>query len=162
MLPEELDQHPVTLALSSAYEVKVVNPEATRGELVLDVPAASIVPICTLLKQEHGFQRLSAVTAVDWFPQEPRFQVIYQLHSLAKNQRVRLRAEVAEGEEIDSVYGVWRAADWYEREVFDLFGITFRQHPNLKRLLMPEDWEGHPLRKDYPVHGHKYDYVEHE
>lgn len=162
MLPEELHEHPVTLALAGRYEAKVVNQEATRGELVLEVPAAQIVPICQLLKNEHGFQRLSAVTAVDWYPQEPRFEVVYQLHSLKTNQRVRLKVRLAEGEEVDSVYSVWQAANWYEREVFDLFGVIFRNHPNLKRIMMPEDWEGHPLRKDYPVHGHKYDYADHE
>lgn len=162
MLPEEMDQHPLAVALTGGYEAQVVNTEVTRGEMVLDVPSGQIVAICSLLKQEYGFNRLSAITAVDWFPQEPRFQIVYQLHSLDKNQRVRLRAKLAEDQEIDSVYSVWRAADWYEREVFDLFGVPFRHHPNLKRIMMPDDWEGHPLRKDYPVDGHRYDYANHE
>lgn len=161
MLPEELHEHPLTVALAG-YQAQVINPEATRGELVLELPAAQIKPVCELLKSTHGFERLSAVTAVDWYPQEPRFEVVYQLHSLDRNQRVRLKVRVAEGEEVESVFSVWRTADWYEREVFDLFGISFRNHPNLRRILMPEDWEGHPLRKDYPVHGHRYDYVENE
>lgn len=155
-------QHPVVQALQGRYELQVTNPDLTRGELELKVPAAQILPVCELLKSEQGFNRLSSVTALDWYPQEPRFEIIYLLHSLDKNQRVRLKVELGEGEEIDSVFSVWRTADWYEREVFDLFGVPFRQHPNLKRILMPEDWEGHPLRKDYPVHGHKYDYAEHE
>jgi len=96
---------------------------------------------------------------VDWHPADPRFEVIYHLHSTERNNRLRLKVRVRENEpEVDSVTGVWRGANWYEREVFDMFGIRFRNHPDLRRILMPTDWEGYPLRKDYPVHGHKYDY----
>jgi len=96
---------------------------------------------------------------VDRPPAEPRFEVIYHLHSLARNQRLRLKCWVSGSKpEIDSVCSVWRSANWYEREVFDMFGVSFRNHPNLTRILMPLDWEGHPLRKDYPVHGYKYSY----
>jgi NADH-quinone oxidoreductase subunit C len=96
---------------------------------------------------------------VDWHPADPRFEVVYLLHSMGRNQRLRLKCWVSEqAAEIDSVTGVWRSAKWYEREVFDLFGIRFRNHPDLRRIMMPDDWEGHPLRKDYPVHGHKYSY----
>ena len=85
---------------------------------------------------------------------------VYFLHSLARNARLRLSVRVREGEPVESVCQLWRGANWYEREVFDLFGIEFRNHPNLERILMPSDWEGHPLRKDYPIHGHKYSYQE--
>jgi NADH-quinone oxidoreductase subunit C len=85
--------------------------------------------------------------------------VVYQLHSIGKNQRLRIKCRLAGANpEIDSVTGVWRSANWYEREVYDLFGVRFRNHPNLVRILMPVDWDGHPLRKDYPVHGYKYSY----
>ncbi len=111
------------------------------------------------LKDEEKFVRLSAVTAVDWHPAEPRFEVVYHLHSIERNQRLRVKCRLSgDNPEIESVYSVWRAADWYEREVFDMFGIGFRNHPNLVRILMPVDWEGYPLRKDYPVHGYKYSY----
>ena len=98
------------------------------------------------------------MTAVDWHPAEPRFEVVYQLHSIERNQRLRVKCRLS-GEAIRRSIrctDVWRAADWYEREVFDMFGIRFRNHPNLVRILMPVDWEGYPLRKDYPVHGYKY------
>jgi len=96
---------------------------------------------------------------VDWHPADPRFEVVYLLHSLEKNARLRLKCWISGSQcEIDSVTGVWRGADWYEREVFDMFGIGFRNHPDLRRILMPNDWEGNPLRKDYPVHGYKYSY----
>jgi NADH-quinone oxidoreductase subunit C len=86
--------------------------------------------------------------------------VIYLLHSIRNNRRLRIKLHVAEGEELDSVTPIWTAANWYEREVFDLFGIPFKDHPNLERIMMPADWEGHPLRKDYPKHGYKYSYSE--
>jgi NADH-quinone oxidoreductase subunit C len=99
------------------------------------------------------------VTAVDWHPADPRFEVVYHLHSIENNQRLRVKCRLGGANpEIDSVTGVWRGANWYEREVFDMFGINFRNHPDLQRILMPIDWEGHPLRKDYPVHGYKYSY----
>jgi NADH-quinone oxidoreductase subunit C len=120
---------------------------------------AQIVELCRYLKNDQKFIRLSGVTAVDWHPAEPRFEVVYHLHSIERNQRVRIKCRLnSAATEMDSVTGVWRGADWYEREVFDMFGITFRNHPNHQRILMPIDWEGHPLRKDYPVHGFKYSY----
>ncbi|HLX44753.1 MAG TPA: NADH-quinone oxidoreductase subunit C [Bryobacteraceae bacterium] len=129
------------------------------NERTLIADPARIADLCAYLKHDEKFVRLSAVTAVDLHPAEPRFEVIYHLHSLDKNERLRLKCRLSGGDpEIDSVYSVWRAADWYEREVFDMFGIKFRNHPNLVRILMPVDWEGYPLRKDYPVHGYKYSY----
>jgi NADH-quinone oxidoreductase subunit C len=137
----------------------ILETHEALGERTLIVDPASIAELCGIFKKDEKFVRLSAVTAVDWHPSEPRFEVIYHLHSLEKNERIRLKCRLNEATpEIDSVYSVWRAADWYEREVFDMFGITFRNHPNLVRILMPLDWEGYPLRKDYPVHGHKYSY----
>jgi NADH-quinone oxidoreductase subunit C len=159
MLPDPLKDHPVAAALDEALPDAIVGGHAEHGEATLFIAPARIVEVCDRLKYPQGFIRLSAVTAVDWYPADPRFEVTYLLHSLEKNARLRLKCRVSEVEpEIDSVTGVWRAANWYEREVFDLFGIRFRQHPDLRRILMPEDWEGHPLRKDYPVHGHKYSY----
>jgi NADH-quinone oxidoreductase subunit C len=129
------------------------------GERTFIADPGRIVDLCRYLKDEEQFNRLSTVTAVDWHPAEPRFEVVYHLHSTARNQRLRLKCRLSGAEpEIDSVTGVWRGANWYEREVFDMFGIKFRNHPNLTRILMPVDWEGYPLRKDYPVHGYKYSY----
>jgi NADH-quinone oxidoreductase subunit C len=133
------------------------------GELMLIADPERIVDLCRFLKSEQKFIRLSAVTAVDWHPSEPRFEVVYQLHSIERNRRVRVKCRLRSlvngaNPEIESVTGVWRAANWYEREVFDMFGIRFRNHPDLQRILMPVDWEGYPLRKDYPVHGYKYSY----
>jgi len=137
----------------------VLETQEAFGERTLIADPAQIVSLCRYLKDEEKFLRLSAVTAVDWHPAEPRFEVVYHLHSIEKNERLRVKCRLAgENPEIESVYNVWRAADWYEREVYDMFGIKFSNHPNLVRILMPVDWEGHPLRKDYPVHGYKYSY----
>ncbi|HXG33058.1 MAG TPA: NADH-quinone oxidoreductase subunit C [Bryobacteraceae bacterium] len=161
MLPEALVQHDTARALDSALPGAIRNGKWDRGEVTLEVAPERIVEVCRFLKQERQFVRLSDVTAVDWYPQEPRFEVVYHLHSLERNERLRLKCRLNGGDpEVDSVTAVWRSANWYEREVYDLFGIRFRNHPDLRRILMPEDWEGHPLRKDYPVHGYKYSYGE--
>ncbi|MGH9666945.1 MAG: NADH-quinone oxidoreductase subunit C [Bryobacteraceae bacterium] len=129
------------------------------GELTLFIAPASIVDVCRFLKNEQEFNRIDDVTAVDWHPAEPRFEVVYHLHSLPRNQRLRMKCRVSGPQpEIDSVTPVWRGANWYEREVYDMFGIVFRNHPDLTRILMPLDWDGYPLRKDYPIHGYKYGY----
>lgn len=159
MLPEDVRIFPTAEALESSLPHAVVTGKFDRGELTLEIAPGHIVDVCRFLKREQRFVRLSSVTAVDWHPQEPRFEVVYDLHSPERNERVRLKCRLAgDAAEIDSVTGVWRSAEWYEREVFDLFGVAFRQHPNLRRIMMPESWEGHPLRKDYPVHGYRYSY----
>jgi len=114
------------------------------------MPSEPSVTLIVPTLNEEKYIRLSGLTAVDWHPSEPRFEVVYHLHSIERKARVRIKCKVhGEKPEIDSVYSVWRSADWHEREVFDLFGITFRNHPNMVRILMPLDWDGYPLRKDY-------------
>jgi NADH-quinone oxidoreductase subunit C len=158
VLPDLVAENTSAVLIHSQLPDAIVNATAAVDGPVLGVARDFIVPVCRLLKEGAGFNRLSAVTAVDWWPREPRFEVMYLLHSLANATRFRLSVRVDEGTEVDSVTSIWRGANWYEREVFDLFGIPFRNHPNLERIMMPADWEGHPLRKDYPVHGHKYSY----
>ena len=157
MIPDEVKTLPVVAALLSAAPDDVVRGgKFDRGELTLEVDSAQIVGVCTYLKQSQLFVRLSTVTGVDWYPQEPRFEVVYHLHSPERNERLRLKCRLAGANpEIDSVTAVWRGAGWYERETFDLFGIRFRNHPDLRRIMLPEDWEGYPLRKDYPVTGNR-------
>ena len=129
------------------------------GETTLIADPAQIVSLCTYFRDTEKFNRVSSVTAVDWHPAEPRFEVVYHLHSTSTNKRIRIKCRLSGTDpKIDSVTSVWRGANWYERETFDMFGIVFRNHPNLIRILMPLDWEGYPLRKDYPVHGYKYGY----
>ena len=163
MLPDSLKDNPIAAAVEAACPAALLEGKLDRGELTLEVAPAEIVPVCRFLKEQQAFQRLSTVTAVDRLPAEPRFEVVYHLHSVARSQRVRLKCRLSgEPLEIDSVTGVWRSANWYEREVYDLFGVVFRHHPHLRRILMPENWAGHPLRKDYPVHGYKYSYADPE
>jgi NADH-quinone oxidoreductase subunit C len=129
------------------------------GETTLIADPAQIVDLCRYLKDTEKFVRVSTITAVDWHPAEPRFEVVYHLHSIEKNQRLRIKCRLSGSDpQIQSVTPVWGGANWYERETYDMFGIVFRNHPDLQRILMPTDWEGYPLRKDYPVHGFKYGY----
>jgi NADH-quinone oxidoreductase subunit C len=113
-----------------------------------------IVEACQALRDEGAlrFALLAEVTAVDWWPAEPRFEVVYHLVSIEHRQRLRVKIRVGGGDaRVPTVTGLWPGANWPEREVWDLFGIVFEGHPDLRRVLMPEDWDGHPLRKDYPV-----------
>ena len=120
----------------------------------IGVDAASIVDVCMALRDTSGleFVAFSNVTVADFFPRrEPRFDLVYHFVSPHRRARVRVKVQLAGGQSIRSVTSVWPGAGWPEREVFDLFGIVFDGHEDLRRLMMPEDWEGHPLRKDYPV-----------
>jgi len=129
------------------------------GETTVIADPAKIVEFLLFLRDSEKFNRVSSITAVDWHPAEPRFEVVYHLHSTSRNARLRVKCRLSgTNPEIDSVTSVWPGANWYERETYDMFGIVFRNHPNLVRILMPVDWDGHPLRKDYPVHGYKYGY----
>ena len=113
--------------------------------------------VCAILRDDSGlqFNFFSDVTCVDWYPSEPRFEVIYHLFSIPKKLRLRLKVKLSGHDPcLESVTSVWPAANFYEREVFDLFGVRFTGHPHLERLLMPDNWEGHPLRKDFPLTGH--------
>ena len=154
MLPENLKEHAVAASVE-AFDADALRGGAYEfGELTLEIAPAKIVSVCGFLKYDQKFVRLSSVTAVDRYPAEPRFEVVYHLHSIERNERIRLKCRVRGLDPVsESVTSVWRSANWYEREVFDLFGIRFMNHPDLRRILMPEDWEGHPLRKDYPVTG---------
>jgi NADH-quinone oxidoreductase subunit C len=154
MLPETLKENTLTLAVHDFDPEALVAGKFDRAELTLEIDPGRLVNVCRYLKEQQQFVRLSTVTGVDRHPLEPRFEVVYHLHSLARKERLRLKCRLSgENPEIDSVTVVWRGANWFERETFDLFGIRFRNHPNLRRIMMPDDWEGHPLRKDYPVTG---------
>lgn len=132
----------------------------SHGELMMTVDRDVIVDVCRKLRDDGDFRFdfLSYETAVDYsaLGRTPRYEVIYQLYSTSKTHRMRVKAGVPEDDPIiESVVSVWSGADWMEREAFDMFGIIFRNHPDLRRILMPEDWEGYPLRKDFPLGGVK-------
>jgi NADH-quinone oxidoreductase subunit C len=158
VLPEVAAQNPTAVELERVVPGSVVDFKIDADGPTLFVSAQSIVEVAQHLRDAAGFERLSAVTAVDWWPREPRFEILYFLHSIKNNKRLRIVVRAKESDSIESLSRIWRSANWYEREVFDLFGVQFFNHPNLERIMMPVDWEGYPLRKDYPVHGHKYSY----
>ena len=157
-LPEAVANHPVALTIQSHSPGAIIDAQMATDGIVLVVAPVSIVSVARALREGAGFERLSAITAVDWWPREPRFEVVYFFHSMRHNARLRALLRLEEGQMVESLTPVYRGANWYEREVFDLFGIEFRNHPNMERIMMPADWQGHPLRKDYPVHGYKYSY----
>jgi NADH-quinone oxidoreductase subunit C len=132
----------------AAYE-----PAASVDFPTIYVPAEVLVPTCVALTEAPAlrFNVLVEVTAADYLPRSPRFEVVYHLLSVSNRRRLRLKVRVGAGGMVPTVQDVWPGAGWPEREVWDMFGIVFDGHPDLRRLLMPEDWDGHPARKDYPV-----------
>jgi NADH-quinone oxidoreductase subunit C len=129
-----------------------------RGELSIYIRRDAIREACAILRDDAGlqFNFLADLTCVDWYPSDPRFEVVYHLFSIPKKFRVRLKVKLGgDDPSVPSITSVWPAANYFEREVFDLFGIRFEGHPYLRRIMMPESWEGHPLRKDYPVEGYR-------
>ncbi len=155
---EQLQTHPAIAKLLAWNPAAVEGAKFDRDEMTIYIERSVIREACVLLRDDSDcpFNFLADVTCVDWFPSEPRFEVVYHLLSIPKKERVRLKVRLGSSSPaLDSVTSVWPAANYFEREIFDLFGVRFTGHPYLRRLLMPEDWEGHPLRKDYPVEGYR-------
>jgi NADH-quinone oxidoreductase subunit C len=153
---EEIAKHPAVQKLQAWDKQVIAEVIEFRGETTVVVPANRLVGVCEFLTSDPSLRYtfLEDLTTVDRFPLEPRFELNYQLLSIEKALRLRLRVKLAGADpSIQTVTGVWPTANWHERETFDLFGIRFQGHPDLRRILMPEDWEGYPLRKDYPVEG---------
>ena len=155
---EQLKEHPAIARLRAWNSAAVEGAKFDREEMSIYVERSSIREACALLRDDPAcpFNYLSDVSCVDWYPSEPRFEVIYHLLSIPQKERVRLKVRLgSESPALESITAVWPAANFFEREVFDLFGIRFTGHPYLRRIQMPENWEGHPLRKDYPVEGYR-------
>lgn len=126
------------------------------GEITVEAERSALLPLCRFLKEheQFAFDFLTDLCGVDCLPSSPRFLVVYHLYSMKHGHRLRLKTAVEEGNPvIDSCVPVWAGANWHERECFDLFGIVFKGHPDLRRILLPEEFEGHPLRKDFPLEG---------
>jgi NADH-quinone oxidoreductase subunit C len=155
---EQLKSHPAIAKLLAWKSSAVEGVKFDREEMTIYIERSAIREASSLLRSDPNcpFDYLSDVTAVDWYPSDPRFEVVYHLFSMSKKERVRLKVRLSgDSPSLESVTSVWPGANYFEREVFDLFGIRFNGHPYLRRLLMPEDWEGSPLRKDYPVEGYR-------
>ena len=151
--PVESPEHPLFKRLRERFGDAIEGAFTFVNQLSVHVRAEAIAEVCKALRDdaETPFEYLSDLTCVHWPEREEApFEVVYNLYSISKNERVRLKAAAGEAG-IDSVTSVWPTANWMEREAYDMFGVTFKQHPDLRRLLLPKDWDGHPLRKDYPL-----------
>ena len=150
------EQNIAVQKLRAAMPETIEEVYAFRDQVTIRVFKEHIVKVCFFMRDtpELRFDFLTDLTAVDYPSRPKRFDVVYHLYSTPLNHRLRLKAAVAEDEAIDTVWPVWKAANWEERETFDMFGIVFTGHPDLRRILLPEDWVGYPLRKDYPLGGY--------
>jgi NADH-quinone oxidoreductase subunit C len=145
--------------LKDKFPDAVLEVKTFREEVTVTVSKKAIVEICRFLHSdpELQFHLLTDLCGVDHFQKTPRFEVVYHLCSVKNNQRLRVKAGVGETESILTVSSVWKVANWYEREAYDLLGINFENHPDLRRILLWDGYEGYPLRKDYPVEGPDFD-----
>ena len=160
------DDHAELRLVQQQYGGDILASRLFRGEKTIVVKKDNIVDICRLLRdsQETNFNYLSDITCVDRLDfiadDEDRFEVLYNLYSMGTFGRLRLKARVSEDDPaVDTVESVWPNANWMEREVYDMFGITFNNHSDLRRILMPDDWVGHPLRRDFPLGGEEVEFT---
>jgi NADH-quinone oxidoreductase subunit C len=153
---EQLKDNPFLAALLKWNQGAVDGAKFDRDELSIYISRESIREAVAHLKGQGLYDFLSDVTCADFYPREPRFEMAYHLLSIARKDRVRLKVKLSGDDAvIESITTVWPSANFFEREIFDLFGVRFLGHPYLRRIMLPEDWEGHPLRKDYPVEGYR-------
>ena len=145
--------------LKERFANSILEVETFRNEVTVIVSKAEIFEICKFLHSDPDLQYrlLTDLCGLDFFPQTPRFGAVYLLCSLKSNQRLRVKTRVGETESIPSVESIWKVANWYEREVYDLLGIRFENHPDLRRILLWDGYDGYPLRKDYPAEGPDFD-----
>jgi len=151
-----MDLNGILTKVKGKFPESILDASTFRGEITVNLRAEDILPICRFLHDdpELSFNYLTDLCGVDNYPHEPRFQVVYLLCAMKTRDRLRLKVFLpGSAPRITSVFSVWKGADWLEREAFDMFGITFLEHPDLRRILLTPDWEGHPLRKDYPLRG---------
>ena len=145
--------------LKEKFANSILEVATFRNEVTVTVSKGEIFEICKFLHSDPDLQYrlLTDLCGLDFFPQTPRFGVVYHIYSLKSNQRLRVKTRVEETESIPSVESIWKVANWYGREVYDLLGITFDSHPDLRRIMLWDGFEGHPLRKDFPVEGPDFD-----
>jgi NADH-quinone oxidoreductase subunit C len=153
---DQLKSNPFLADLLAWNSGVVQKARFDRNELTIFIAREAIRGACVRLKSQGLTDFFADVTCADFYPRDPRFELAYHLLSMRHKERVRLKVALAgDNSVVESITSVWPSANFFEREVFDLFGIRFLGHPYLRRIMMPEDWEGHPLRKDYPVEGYR-------
>jgi len=152
---------PALKALQERFPRAVLEVSFHAGETTVLLAKESLLEVCRFLKEEPALRMdfLSNLCGVDFPDREQRFEVVYHLFSVSKRMRINVKVRAAEGEKVPSVTGVWRTANWHEREAFDLLRIAFEGHPDLRRILLTDEWQGHPLRKEYPVRGFDRDHI---
>ncbi|KPK94511.1 MAG: hypothetical protein AMJ94_01420 [Deltaproteobacteria bacterium SM23_61] len=151
-----MDLDSIVNRVKGSFPGSLLQASVSRGEIMLHLRSEDILPVCRFLHNDSqlAFDYLVDLFGVDFHPRDPRFQVVYHLRSLKTKERLWLKVSLpAQAPRVASLTPVWKAADWLEREAFDMFGITFEGHPDLRRILLPPDWQGYPLRKDYPLRG---------
>jgi len=141
----------LTTRLRAKFGAAIVDAIEDRKQAIVTVERGRLREVALYLRDEEKFDMLTDLTAVDWPKREKRFDIVLNLYSFPKNERLRVKAHAGNEEKVPSMTGVWPTANWLEREVFDMFGVIFEGHPNLTRILLPEEWQGYPLRKDYDI-----------
>lgn len=141
-------------AIKAKFEV--LDAYIQVGQMVVVINAADNFDVIKLMKDELDYNQLSEMSAIDWLATEGKFEIFYQMLSMSKRKRIRVKCKIGEKESIESVEKLFRSADWSEREMYDMFGVVVNNHPYMKRILMPDDWEGFPLRKTYPLQGDEF------
>jgi len=151
--PVDASDNKLVKKLKAKFDGAVLDAVEFIGQVSIRIEPSRIVEVCNFLRDDADtkFNYLSDLTCVHYPMAERPLEIVYNLYSISRNERVRLKVAIAEGASVDSVTDVWPSANWMEREVYDLFGVSFRNHPDMRRILLPPDWEGHPLRKDYPL-----------
>ena len=158
---QDISQDPEVVRLQSELPGAILSAQSYMGQRILNLNAPRLMEVCDFLRNDpdSDYDLLQDVTALDYPEREKRFVMVYHLCSLRRNVMLRLKAQISENEGIESVTSLWPGADWLEREVFDMFGILFSGHPDLRRILLPEDWVGYPLRKDYDLRKQDEDWI---
>lgn len=157
MVPKTLDTAILVDKVKSAFRHDIIETVIFRDEVTHLLRKEAMREMANFLKSDPDLKMnfVADVLGVDYKDQTPRFEVVYHFYSVSKKNRIRIKVRVDEGETVPSITPIYQGADWPERETYDMFGIVFEGHPNLKRIYMAEDWEGYPLRKDYPLRGYK-------
>lgn len=155
MIPDDIAALPLVQRLRAWEPECLTGAHRDRDELTLMAAASHWQALADFVRREGGFTLLCDLTCVDWHPASPRFEIVCTLYALKSHEFLRIKTQIDATSSLPTLTTVWPSANWYEREVFDLFGIRFQGHPNLLRLMMPEDWTDFPLRKDYPVEGYR-------